>query len=200
MVNLLYLCFHSWGTRTSILAHRIQMCYYSTMFFPIMQNSTTFSFSWWFPLGLEFAFKYIKHLAFGFLSINFSFILHVFISISYFLLDLWTAHSWMWVLDLFGCHQSLLHRWLCWVRLGSLVPQQVWMYPLTKRVKVHPWQGGSFASYKSFPQSFPYREHVMRTAHWMKQWRHHILPFSCSTKLNKTLDGHEFEKKISLQS
>lgn len=54
---------------------------------------------------------------------------------------------------------------------------------LTRR-KLHSLQG--------FLWSYPYKEHFMPTAHWMKQWRHHIFPFSGAMILNKTLEGHNF--------
>lgn len=118
------------------------------VFFPSMPNFTPFSLSWLFILGLEFALKYIKHLVLGFLKISFSLTFHMLISISYFpagpqdCTQVNVRFSSLWMSSI--CVQR---RSFCWVRLGSLLPQQAWECPLNAGIKEHPWEGGSLTSY-----------------------------------------------------
>lgn len=72
------------------------LSFYCVFFFPSTKNSTPFSLSQLFLLGLEFAFRCIKILVRGFFWISFLSFSIVSLASLISLLDIRTVHRWMW--------------------------------------------------------------------------------------------------------
>lgn len=155
MINALHLFFHSWGAYIFILPHRNPCA--NIPLFVFSSHAESYSFHLDCSLGLELAFRYIKHLVFYFCFLNSP--PYILTNISYF-----PQAPWLHTGE--GEFLSLRRPSICCaaiILLGeSRLPQLAQRCPLTARVTVHPWPGGSFISCRIL-QGYPYKEHFMPT-------------------------------------